>query len=80
MMAESTEPKMDGLSPEEREQTIALQRLLAICNTEIEQGKFRDAEDVFAELDKRIAEDDSTPNDTFDWEAIKKESQARWQQ
>ncbi|MFA5825106.1 MAG: hypothetical protein WC825_03925 [Gallionellaceae bacterium] len=71
---------MDIKSYEEQEQTLALLRMLALGNKEVEQGKFRDAEDVFAELDKRIAEDDSRPHDTFDWEAIKKEAQARWQQ
>lgn len=68
---------MDIKSIEEQEQTVALLRMLSLGNKEIEQGKFRDAEDVFAELDKRIAEDDSTPHDTVGWEAIKKEAQAR---
>jgi len=36
----------------EQEQTVALLRILACGNKEIEQGKFRDAEEVFAELDK----------------------------
>ena len=43
---------MDVKSYEEQEQTVALLRMLANGNKEIEQGKFRDAEDVFAELDK----------------------------
>jgi len=43
---------MDIKSYEEQEQTLALLRLLALGNKEIEQGKFRDAEDVFAELDE----------------------------
>ncbi len=43
---------MDIKSYEEQEQTVALLRMLALGNKEIEQGKFRDAEDVFAELDK----------------------------
>lgn len=43
---------MDIKSYEEQEQTVALPRMLALGNKEIEQGKFRDAEDVFAELDK----------------------------
>lgn len=77
MMVESTEPEKDGRSIEEREQTIALQRMLAL-GTEIEQRKFRDAEDVFVELDKRIAEDEATPDDTVAWETIKAESLARW--
>jgi len=36
----------------EQEQTTALLKMLALGNKKIEQGKFRDAEDVFAELDK----------------------------
>lgn len=36
----------------EQEQTAALLKMLALGNKEIEQRKFRDAEDVFAELDK----------------------------
>ena len=32
-----------------------------------------------AELDRRLAEDDATPNDTVAWETIKDEAQARWQ-
>ena len=43
---------MDVKSYEEQEQTLALLKILALGNREIEQGKFRDAEDVFAELDK----------------------------
>ncbi|MDD5057426.1 MAG: type II toxin-antitoxin system Phd/YefM family antitoxin [Sideroxydans sp.] len=43
---------MDVKSYEEHEQTVALLRILSLGNKEIEQGKFRDAEDVFAELDK----------------------------
>jgi prevent-host-death family protein len=43
---------MDVQSYEEQEETLALLKLLAIGNQEIEQGKFRDAEEVFAELDK----------------------------
>lgn len=31
------------------------------------------------ELDRRLAEDDTTPNDTVAWETIKAEAQARWQ-
>lgn len=70
---------MDIKNHEKQEQTVALLRMLAFGNKEIEQGKFRDAEDVFAELDKRIAEDDSMPHDTVDWDTIKKEARARWQ-
>lgn len=32
-----------------------------------------------AVLDRRLAEDDATPNDTVSWETIKAEAQARWQ-
>lgn len=32
-----------------------------------------------AELDRRLAEDDATPEDTVSWETIKAEAQARWQ-
>lgn len=43
---------MDVKSFEEQEETLALLKILALGNHEIEQGKFRDAEDVFAELDQ----------------------------
>lgn len=43
---------MDVKSYEEQEQTLAMLKMLALGSREIEQGKFRDAEDVFAELDK----------------------------
>ncbi len=43
---------MDVKSYEEQEQTVALLKILALGNKEIEQGKFRNAEDVFAELDE----------------------------
>ena len=43
---------MDVKSFEEQEETLALLKILALGNREIEHGKFRDAEDVFAELDK----------------------------
>nr|WP_314627978.1 type II toxin-antitoxin system Phd/YefM family antitoxin [uncultured Noviherbaspirillum sp.] len=43
---------MDVRSFEEQEETLALLKILALGNREIKQGKFRDAEDVFAELDK----------------------------
>jgi putative addiction module component (TIGR02574 family) len=32
-----------------------------------------------AELDRRLSEDDATPNDTVAWETIKAEAQTRWQ-
>ncbi|MES2103654.1 MAG: type II toxin-antitoxin system Phd/YefM family antitoxin [Pseudomonadota bacterium] len=43
---------MDVKSYEEQEETFTLLKILALGNREIEQGKFRNAEDVFAELDK----------------------------
>ncbi len=43
---------MDVKSFEEQEEMLALLKVLALGNREIEQGKFRDADDVFAELDK----------------------------
>ena len=43
---------MDVRSYEEQEGTLALLKLLALGNREIEQGHFRPANDVFAELDK----------------------------
>lgn len=43
---------MDVKSYEEQEETLALLKILALGNREIEQGKFRDAEDVFTELEK----------------------------
>lgn len=43
---------MDVKSYEEQEQTLAMLKILALGTREIEHGKFRDVEDVFAELDK----------------------------
>ncbi len=43
---------MDVKSYEAHEQTLALLKILALGNREIEQGQFRDAEAVFADLDK----------------------------
>jgi len=43
---------MDIKSFEEQEDTMALLKLLAMGNREIEEGKFRDAEDVFADMDR----------------------------
>lgn len=42
---------MDVRSYEEYEETLATLKLLAIGNRQIEEGRFRDAEAVFAELD-----------------------------
>jgi hypothetical protein len=43
---------MDVRRYEEQEETLALLKILALCSHEIEQGKFRDVEEIFAELDK----------------------------
>ena len=42
----------DVASFEETQETMALLKILALGNREIELGKFRDAEEVFAGLDK----------------------------
>lgn len=43
---------MDVRSYEDYEQTLALLKILTLGNREIEQGQFRAAADVFADLDK----------------------------
>ena len=43
---------LDVKTYEEQEETLALLKILALGNHEIEQGKFRDIKDVFEELDK----------------------------
>ncbi|AMB86606.1 prevent-host-death protein [Pseudomonas agarici] len=43
---------MDVRSYEEHEETMALLKLLALGNKEIEQGHFRSAQELFAELDE----------------------------
>jgi len=43
---------MDVRSYEQQEETLALLKLLAMGARDIEHGRFRDAEDVFADLDK----------------------------
>lgn len=43
---------MDVKGYEAQEETLALLKILAMGNQEIEQNWFYDAEDVFAELDK----------------------------
>lgn len=45
----------------------------------IEAGLLPPGTEEKAELDRRLAEDDATPDDTVAWETIKAESQARWQ-
>jgi len=42
---------MDVRRYEENEEAMALIKLLALGNREIEQGKFRPAADVFADID-----------------------------
>ena len=42
---------MDVKSYEEQEETMALLKILALDNREIEQGHFRPADEVFAALD-----------------------------
>lgn len=49
---EATMVVIDVKSYEERENTLALLKLLALGNGQIEQGRFRDVEDVFADVDK----------------------------
>ena len=54
LITENGEAKLvvlDVKSYEEQQQMLALLRILAIGNREIENGQFRSAEDVFAELD-----------------------------
>jgi prevent-host-death family protein len=46
---------MDVRSYEEQEETLALLKILALGNREIEQGHFRPANELFAELDKEDA-------------------------
>jgi prevent-host-death family protein len=43
---------IDVKSYEEQSETLALLKILALGNREIEQGLFQDAEDVFSELDE----------------------------
>jgi prevent-host-death family protein len=47
---------MDVRSWEEQAETLAMLKLLALGNREIEQGRFRPAAEVFAELDRDDAE------------------------
>ena len=42
---------MDVHSYERQEETLALLKILAMGNRNIEQGRFRDSEEIFAELD-----------------------------
>ena len=43
---------MDVKSYEEQEETLALLKILALGNREIERRRFRPADDIFAELDQ----------------------------
>lgn len=47
---------MDVRSYEQLEETLALLKLLAMGTRDIEQGRFRDADDVFVDLDKEDRE------------------------
>jgi len=47
---------MDVRSYEEQEETMALLKLLAMGNREIEQGHFRTADEVFADIDREKGE------------------------
>ncbi|NWC94618.1 MULTISPECIES: type II toxin-antitoxin system Phd/YefM family antitoxin [unclassified Pseudomonas] len=47
---------MDVKSFEEQEETMALLKLLALGNRQIELGQFQEMEDVFAELDRDEAQ------------------------
>jgi prevent-host-death family protein len=49
---EATLVVIDIKSFEERENTLALLKILALGSHELAQGKYQDAEDVFSSLDK----------------------------
>lgn len=49
---EATLVVIDIKSFEERENTLALLKILALGSRELELGKYQDAEDVFASIDK----------------------------
>ena len=49
---EATLVVIDVKSFEERENTLALLKILALGSRELELGKYQDAEDVFASIDK----------------------------
>ena len=44
----------DIVSFEQKEETLALLKILALANRNIEAGRYRPAKDVFAELRKRL--------------------------
>ena len=65
---------IDSMSVEER---IAL--VIDIWDSvAIEAGLLPPSASEKVELDRRLAEDDATPDDTVAWETIKAESQTRW--
>ncbi len=45
---------------------------------DIEHGSYRNSDNLIAELDRRLAEDDANPSDTVSWETIRTEAQVRW--
>jgi len=45
---------------------------------DVASGNFRNAENLIAELARRLAEDDANPNDAVSWETIRTEAMARW--
>lgn len=47
---------MDVRSYEEHEETLALLKLLALGNREIEEGHFRAADEVFADIDREAVQ------------------------
>jgi len=47
---------MDVRSYEEQEETLALLKLLALGNRDIEQGHFRTADEAFADIDREAAQ------------------------
>ena len=47
---------MDVRSYEEHEETLALLKLLALGNREIEEGHFRSADEVFADIDREAVQ------------------------
>jgi len=49
---EATLVVIDIKSFEERENTLALLKILALGSRELEQGNYKDAEDVFASIDE----------------------------
>lgn len=44
----------DIVSYEKTQETLALLRILALANRDIEEGRYRPAKDVFADLRKRL--------------------------